>query len=377
MSDLDAKTLGTRIREARERAGISQGSLAEDAGLDRTAINKIEAGMRKVSALELSDIAISLGVPMASFFRAATPALVAHRMDQDQDVADSKIDRLIEAVATDVEFLHPLAPQELGITSVDVTLNAAGFQTPASMSDADELAVAARRLVGMKGSEPAHDLVGLVGRAGLLAFSTDLGVDAADAATILLRTGGVSLVNSHNKVGRRRLALAHELGHYLARDQYTVDWRVADHGNKDIEARLDRFARAFLLPETDLRAAWRHNEHRDLRDIAVILGSQFRVDMSTLARRARELDIVDAQRADTIRMVRTGKSDFIDFGLHMDAEMEGTTLPVPFQRAVLKLVRDERISRERALDLLKETYTDADLPPIRSRREDELWNFVS
>jgi len=245
------------------------------------------------------------------------------------------------------------------------------------MSDADNLAVRARRLLGLNEHEPARDLLGLVSKIGLLAFSTDLGVDAADAATILLRTGGVSLINSHNKVGRRRLALAHELGHYLAQDQYTVDWRVADHANEDIEARLDRFARTFLLPEGGLRAAWRSNEQRELREIAVILGSQYRVDMSTLARRARELDLVNADQAILIRAVSTTKADFIDFGLYMQPEMDDVTLPLPYQRAVLRLVRDERISRERALELLHGTFTEADLPPMRIRREDELWKFVS
>jgi Zn-dependent peptidase ImmA (M78 family)/transcriptional regulator with XRE-family HTH domain len=377
VSDIDARTLGIRIRETRERAGLSQGELAEQAGLERTVVNKIEAGVRKVSALELSDIAAALKVRMASFFHEPTPALVAHRMRQDRDAVDSKVDRLINDFAAEVEFLESLAPKELGFTEAVAKLEGADLHPPASMTDADSLATSARRLVGLNEHQPAYDLVGLVNEIGLLAFSADLGVDAADAATILLRIGGVSLVNSHNKVGRRRLALAHELGHYLAQDQYTVDWRVADHANEDIEARLDRFARTFLLPEPGLREAWMRHEHRDLREIAVILGSQYRVDMSTLARRARELDLVNGDQADLIRTVSTTKADFIDFGLHMEREMEAVTLPVPYQRAVLRLVRDERISRERALNLLQDTFAEADLPPMRTRREDELWNFVS
>ena len=53
------------------------------------------------------------------------------------------------------------------------------------------------------------------------------------------------------------------------------------------------------------------------------------------------------------------------------------TLPVVFQRAVLRLFRDERISRERALMLLQGTFDDDDLPARRPRREDEFWTFVS
>ena len=346
MSEVDARTLGARIREARERAGLSQGQLAELAGSERTVINKVETGVRKVSALELSDIAAALDVRMASFFREPTPALIAHRMGQDGDAVDSRIDRLIEALANDVEFLNSLAPQPLGLVEAVAKLGDAGLQPPGSTSEADTLAGKARELVGLGQEEPAHDLVGLVSQIGLLAFSMDLGVDAADAATILLRSGGVSLINSSNKVGRRRLALAHELGHYLAQDQYTVDWRVANQANEDIEARLDRFARSFLLPEAGLRQSWRRNAHRELRDLGVILGSEYRVDMSTLARRARELGLVDGQEAELLRSVKTTKADFIEFGLHMEQEMEGVTLPLPYQFAVVRLVREERISRE-------------------------------
>jgi hypothetical protein len=58
-------------------------------------------------------------------------------------------------------------------------------------------------------------------------------------------------------------------------------------------------------------------------------------------------------------------------------ELTGTTVPRPFARAVLCLVRDERISRERALDLLQGTFSEADLPPVRERRPDEIWEFVA
>lgn len=111
----------------------------------------------------------------------------------------------------------------------------------------------------------------------------------------------MSLVNSSNKVGRRRLALAHELGHYLAADQYTVDWRVADQHGGDIESRLDGFARSLLLPEPGVIRAWGQHEERDLQETAVLIASDFRVDMATLARRLEELNLVDQDGAFQIR----------------------------------------------------------------------------
>ncbi|MET8154899.1 XRE family transcriptional regulator [Sphaerisporangium sp. NPDC005289] len=373
MAEVDEKTLGARVREARERADLKQGELAQLVGLERTAVNKIECGVRKVSALELSDIAASLGVSMASFFMEPIPALVSHRSGQGLDTADSKIDRLLANIAADVEFVDGLAPDELALPDDGL----APSPHPRTPSDADALAIAARTMLGLADAEPIHDLVGKAATIGLLVFSADLGVDTADAGTILLSRGGVALVNSHNEVGRRRLAAAHELGHYLIADEYTVDWRVADRQSGDLETRLDRFARSRLSPECGVRAAWAECETRELREAAVLLAGRFRVDMATLARRLEEPGLLDGEGAALVRGVATTRADIVELGLIVAADLEGTSLPVFYQKAVLCATRDERISQERALELLHGTSTESDLPARRVRREDEIWKFVS
>ncbi|MFT4218752.1 MAG: XRE family transcriptional regulator [Micropruina sp.] len=371
MAELDSQTLGSRIREARERVGMKQGELGSEAGLDRTVVNKIEAGVRKVTAVELSEISRALGVRMSSFFAEPIPALVSHRYNQDPEGSESQIDRHLETLATDVEFVHSLVPDELRLPDLEPE------PRPRSNTDADHLAARIRSRVGLSETEPVLDLIDLAGQLGLLIFSVDLGVDTADAGTILLRHGGVSLVNSHNKVGRRRLAAAHELGHYLVADEYTIDWKVTDSSN-DIEGRLDRFARALLLPSTAVRTHWREKiASHSLREAAVLLGSRFRVDMATLARRLRELGLIEPSEAATVRGTTTTQADIVEFGLYVPRDLEGTTLPVPYQKAILRAFRDERLSRERTLDLLQDTFQDSDLPALRERREDEIWKFVS
>src|SRR5688500_1789167 len=111
MAEIDAKTLGERIRDARKRADISQEDLACAVGRDRTVVNKIEGGIRKVTALELSDIAGVIGVRMSSFFEDPIPALVAHRSNQGLDTTDSKIDAFLAKFAGEVEFIASLEVQ--------------------------------------------------------------------------------------------------------------------------------------------------------------------------------------------------------------------------------------------------------------------------
>ncbi|WP_305783900.1 helix-turn-helix domain-containing protein [Symbioplanes lichenis] len=380
MAELDSQALGDRIRAARRRADLSQDDLGRAIGLERTIVNRIESGIRRVTALELSDIAAAIGVRMSTFFEEPPPALVVHRSSQGLDTADSQIDAMLAGFAADVEFVASLGGTDLGLDG-DGAVRAIDPRVPANGAEAEELARVARDVMNLSGKEPVRRLVESVSAAGLLVFSRDIGKDTADAGTILLRAGGVSLVNSHMKVGRRRLALAHEFGHYLIGDAYTVDWRVAEHGDNAVplESRLDRFARALLLPEDAVRARWPEAVARlEEREAAILVASEFRVDMATLATRLRELDLADAETAAAVRRCRTTQADIVELNLHVPLEeMRGTTVPRSFARAILRLVREERLSHERALDLLQGTFDEADLPAPRERRADEIWKFVS
>lgn len=379
MTSMDTKTLGARIREARKRAGISQDDLGRAISLERSMIAKIESGLRKVTALELADIAARIGVRMSTFFEDPLPALVQHRSSQGLDTAESNIDGLLSSFAGDVEFIASLGVTELGLSGAE-KVDAASIARPRTVADAEALAETARELMALASNEPIRNLSGKVAGIGLLVFSRDIGKDTADAGTIMLRQGGVSLINSYMKVGRRRLALAHELGHFLLTDGYTIDWRVNDR-NVDVpaEARLDRFARSLLLPRAAVEQLWTQwVAQYDERTAAIMLASDFQVDMATLAVRLKELRLANGASVAEVFEYRTTQADIIDLNLIVPPEeMAATTIPLPFARAVLRLVRDERISRDRALQLLQGTFDEVDLPPIRERRRDEIWNFVS
>jgi Zn-dependent peptidase ImmA (M78 family)/transcriptional regulator with XRE-family HTH domain len=371
--------LGARLRGHRERAGLSQEQLGREIGLDRSAVNRVESGARRLTALELADVARVLDVRMTTFFEDPAPALVAHRSSQGLDTSESQIDGELAKIAVDVEFLQSLGSPFLNFAKID-ELQAVRLSVPESNSDVEKLAKKARNLLGFQAAAPILNLTDAVAALGLLAFSKDIGPDTADAGTILLRHGGVSLVNSHMKVGRRRLALAHELGHYLFADDYTIDWRVDGHSSDTpVEARLDRFARSLLLPEGALASKWEEYDGlNDPRVAAVRTASHFRVDMATLARRLQEQDLIDRDVAARVRLARTLRTDIIEFNLNLPIEeLSETSVPRPYSLAILALVRNERISRERALELFKGTISEADLPEVRIRRPEKIWDFVS
>lgn len=61
--------VGNRIRELRNKAGLSQEKLALAANLDRTYIASVENGKRNISIVNLEKIANALGCTLEIFFQ--------------------------------------------------------------------------------------------------------------------------------------------------------------------------------------------------------------------------------------------------------------------------------------------------------------------
>ncbi len=61
--------VGKRIKELRNRLGISQEELADIAELDRTYITSVECGRRNISIVNLSKLAEALQITLSDFFR--------------------------------------------------------------------------------------------------------------------------------------------------------------------------------------------------------------------------------------------------------------------------------------------------------------------
>jgi transcriptional regulator with XRE-family HTH domain len=84
-ADADRQVLGERLREAREYVGLKQDDVAKKLGIPRSALSNIEAGSRKVDAIELTQLAKLYQRPVAWFTSEPpngafdnTPAEVAH-----------------------------------------------------------------------------------------------------------------------------------------------------------------------------------------------------------------------------------------------------------------------------------------------------------
>jgi transcriptional regulator with XRE-family HTH domain len=85
------RSLGAAIAEARIAAGITQEELGHLAGLGQSVVSRIEAGLRKVEALELVAIAATLGINLSELVATSEePVVLALRIASDnQGVGDA------------------------------------------------------------------------------------------------------------------------------------------------------------------------------------------------------------------------------------------------------------------------------------------------
>lgn len=65
---LDPKLLGERIRQAREKRGLSQEEFAALISRDQRAVSEYEHGKRRISVTDLPTIAQALEVPLLFFY---------------------------------------------------------------------------------------------------------------------------------------------------------------------------------------------------------------------------------------------------------------------------------------------------------------------
>ncbi len=66
---MDIKLLvGKRVKELRNKLGVSQEELADMAGLDRTYITSVECGKRNISIVNIEKLTKALKVTLSEFF---------------------------------------------------------------------------------------------------------------------------------------------------------------------------------------------------------------------------------------------------------------------------------------------------------------------
>lgn len=107
MDGVDRQALGARLREAREYLRLSQDEVARALDVPRTAISLMEAGQRRVDAIELKRLAEIYQRPIAFFTgEAGEPAPVPETVQHLARAAAKLTDRDREELLAFAQFLQ-------------------------------------------------------------------------------------------------------------------------------------------------------------------------------------------------------------------------------------------------------------------------------
>jgi transcriptional regulator with XRE-family HTH domain len=102
--DPKRKAIATRLKTAREQAGLSQGQVARLLGLHRPSVSEMEAGRRSVSAEELVSLAKTYGVSVDWLTGADTPDPERDRLElaarELSKLKKQDLDRILQLLAS-------------------------------------------------------------------------------------------------------------------------------------------------------------------------------------------------------------------------------------------------------------------------------------
>ena len=350
------RAIGERLRRTRLIAGMSQAELGKRVGLDRTMVAKIEAGTRRLGALELTQISGVLGVPIGYLLTPLPPVLSRRGSVMDEDL-DSQVaqesGRLEIALATWLDDLRQLV--EAGVLQPRPLL--VSKRAADSGESARDIALWVREVLGC-GLEPVGSLVELCERAGQFVLVTQV---PGEGASLVDEDIAAAVVSISGDPGRRRATAAHELGHLVVGDEYSNDLGVhASRGER--EEVVDAFAAELLLPAQVLTQVAVGTDGVSRSEL-VELAARYRVSWSLALRQATHAGVLDPDSQRALSRTRPTRSEFLDaLGWSPQPDLASVRVPPNYAHAVMEALRQGAITPSRAVELMRGQISFADLP---------------
>ena len=246
------KELGTKLKQARQNAGMSQADVADALNLTRTAITQMESGKRAVSTLELSQLAALYHCPVSAFFGASDTEedvlVVLHRALPDFG-ARSTVKKQVSRYLNWCREGHNLE-RILGRGRRSV-LPAYTPPVPKdswqAVQQGEAIARQERKRLDL-GRAPVLDMARLMRTQGIWA-SVAAFPDSISGLFLSHTSIGMAIfANAAHSRSRKRFAYAHEYAHALTEREAPVTLSQAANASEPAEQRASAFATAFLLP---------------------------------------------------------------------------------------------------------------------------------
>ncbi|MBX6168948.1 MAG: XRE family transcriptional regulator [Thermobispora bispora] len=267
--------LGEVLTTARRACGLTQEELAAAAGVTQAALSRYENDLREPEPDVLARLARALGVTEAFLVRAGRVrggmAIDAHM--RRRMTAKPTVWRQLEAKLNMYRMHARMLFEEVSIRAEQrvPTLD------PLEITPTD-----AARFVRMQWRMPlgpVRSLTRWLEAAGCLVIEEDFGTTRVDGLSQWIDDHPVILINGRAPTDRKRLTLAHELGHLCL---HSVEI------SQDVEAEANAFAAEFLMPIEVIRPQLRNLKIGRLLD----LKREWGVSMQALVERAHNAGLI-------------------------------------------------------------------------------------
>lgn len=267
--------LGTVLETARRARGYTQIELAELVGTTQPSIQRYENNLREPDPDVLTRIATALKVTSSFLQQASRPqgAMAVEAHMRRRSTAPATLWRRLEAELNMTRWhLARLYEQ----VSLKASLSVPQFDPEQySPSDAARLVRTQWRLpLG-----PIRNLTSWLESAGILIIEYDFGSPKVDGLSQWSGDHPIIVLNSLVPTDRKRLTLAHELGHIVMHGNYAGD---------DMEDQANAFAAELLMPEDIIRPYLRNLKVGQIIDLKRVWG----VSMAALVERAHTLNMM-------------------------------------------------------------------------------------
>jgi Zn-dependent peptidase ImmA (M78 family)/DNA-binding XRE family transcriptional regulator len=337
-----------RLKVARKKAGLSLRELSEELGsrVSAQALGKYERGEMMPSSGTLLALAKTLEVSLDYLMGGQVATL--DRVDFRKKSGTTAKDRARVEAAVIEHVERYLTIEEI------LDLDSAEWHKPfpevplKQVEGAEALAMKLRGAWQL-GEDPIPNLTELLEEHGIKVCITALPSDVSGMTCIVQRSAGlpevpVIVINQMHTLERRRLTLAHELGHRLIHEDSPVDHEKASN----------YFAGALLIPEAHLkREIGRHRQGLGYYEL-IELKQMYRVSAAAFLVRLERLGIIDvstlAYAFQTFaRGWRREEPEELE-----EADRRGTQEPARrFERLCYRALAEKLISPSKASELLK------------------------
>jgi len=343
---MNLQILAQNIRRLRTAKRLSQSALADAAGLSLPAIKNLELAKNEPRMRTVQAIARALGVKLQELFLPVRELRAVRfrsvRRMQNRENVLAEVARWLD----DFSYLEKVLNNQM-------TFSLKPVRAQCSRNRLSEAAGLCRKKLGLKPTEPIHDICGLLESAGVKVFPVPMASDGFFGMSVGEESGGPAVVvNAWERipVERQIFSAAHELGHLMLEDV------IAD--GVDIEKVCHRFAAAFLVPSSAVRQEMGGDRNTIYFEELHSLKHKWGLSMSAWLRRLADLAIISqSEYALCMRMFSKRGWRRREPGKPVEPEHTGR-----LERLVQRAVAEDIISVSRAADFLNR-------PLIEVRRE--------